>query len=50
MTNRYSFINRKTGKKYNTKSVSTREDARWVKYMLDYKVSIYDNVKQQVIR
>ena len=50
MTKRYSFINRKTGKKAKMPSASTRENARLIKQIYNFKVSIFDNVKQQVIR
>lgn len=50
MKNRYSFITRKSGKRANIKGVSTRQIAREIKAGLGFKVAIFDNVRQQVVR
>lgn len=50
MTNRYSFISRKSGKRANIKAVRTREAARQIKAARSFTVSIFDNVTQQVVR
>lgn len=50
MTNRYSFINRKTGKRANLKHVRTRDDARAIKWATGFRVAIYDKVRGEVVR
>lgn len=50
MTKRYYFINRKTGKKAIIKGAVTRDEARFVKKVLGFKVDIFDTQRGEVIR
>lgn len=50
MTKRYTFINRKTGKKANIKAVGTRDQARHIKWVHNFRVSIFDNLNSKVVR
>lgn len=50
MSNRYSFIYRKSGKTANIKPVATRAQARAVKRRMSYTVAIWDNVNQSFVR
>lgn len=47
---RYTFITRKSGKRANIKGVATRKAARQIKVERSFKVAIFDNVTQQVVR
>lgn len=47
---RYTFITRKSGKRANIRGVKTRQEAREIKAARSFKVAIFDNVTQQVVR
>lgn len=50
MSNRYSFIYRKSGKTANIKPVASREEARNVKRRKSFSVAIWDNLNQTFVR
>lgn len=50
MSNRYSFVWRKSGKPANIKGVSTRDRARQIKRMKRFSVAIWDNVNSSFVR
>lgn len=50
MTKRYTFITRKSGKRANIRGVNTRQLAREIKAANSFRVSIFDNVRQTVVR
>lgn len=50
MTNRYTFLSRKSMKPARIGSAPTREDARRVKRRTDRDVVIFDRINQQVVR
>ena len=50
MANRYTFITRKSGKRANIRGVNTRQLAREIKAANSFRLAIYDNVRNQVVR
>jgi len=50
MSNRYSFVWRKSGKPANLKAVSSRDAARQVKRKKNFSVAIWDNLSGSFVR
>lgn len=50
MSNRYTFINRKSGKKANIRGVATRQEAREIKAARNFTIAIFDQLNSKVVR